>query len=104
MKDTKTEEFYTRLQEQLKGDTTWPAPYLYKFIVPGNAQKIAQIEAIFNGTNAQINTRDSSKGTYTSLSIKVVMASPEMVIEKIQASFSGGRSDFFIKFVFCNTD
>ena len=31
MKDTKTEEFYTRLQEQLKGDTTWPAPYLYKF-------------------------------------------------------------------------
>ena len=82
MKDTKTEEFYTRLQEQLKGDTTWPAPYLYKFIVPGNAQKIAQIEAIFNGTNAQINTRDSSKGTYTSLSIKVVMASPEMVIEK----------------------
>jgi putative lipoic acid-binding regulatory protein len=82
MKDTKTEEFYTRLQEQLKGDTTWPAPYLYKFIVPGNAQKIAQIEAIFNGTNAQINTRDSSKGTYTSLPIKVVMASPEMVIEK----------------------
>jgi putative lipoic acid-binding regulatory protein len=82
MKDTKTEEFYTRLQEQLKGDTTWPAPYLYKFIVPGNTQKIAQIEAIFNGTNAQINTRDSSKGTYTSLSIKVVMASPEMVIEK----------------------
>ena len=82
MKDTKTEEFYTRLQEQLKEDTTWPAPYLYKFIVPGNAQKIAQIEAIFNGTNAQINTRDSSKGTYTSLSIKVVMASPEMVIEK----------------------
>ena len=82
MKDTKTEEFYTRLQEQLKGDTTWPAPYLYKFIVPGNTQKIAQIEAIFNGTNAQINTRDSSKGNYTSLSIKVVMASPEMVIEK----------------------
>lgn len=82
MKDTKTEEFYARLQEQLKGDTTWPAPYLYKFIVPGNVQKIAQIEAIFNGANAQINTRDSSKGTYTSLSIKVVMASPEKVIEK----------------------
>ena len=81
MKDTKTEEFYTRLQEQLKGDTTWPAPYLYKFIVPGNAQKIAQIEAVFNGMNAQINTRDSSKGTYSSVSIKVMMPSPEAVIE-----------------------
>ena len=32
MKDTKTEEVYARLQEQLKGDTTWPAPYLYKFL------------------------------------------------------------------------
>ena len=82
MKDTKTEEFYARLLEQLKGDTTWPAPYLYKFIVPADVQKIAQIEAIFNGTNAQINTRNSSKGTYTSLSIKVIMASPEKVIEK----------------------
>ena len=82
MKDTKTEEFYARLLEQLKGDTTWPAPYLYIFIVPTNVQKIAQIEAIFNGTNAKINTRDSSKGTYTSLSIKVMMASPEKVIEK----------------------
>ena len=82
MKDTKTEEFYARLLEQLKGDTTWPAPYLYKFIVPANVQKIAQIEAIFNGTNAKINTRDSSKGTYTRLSIKVMMASPEKVIEK----------------------
>ena len=82
MKDTKTEEFYARLLEQLKGDTTWPAPYLYKFIVPADVQRIAQIEAIFNGTNPQINTRDSSKGTYTSLSIKVIMASPEKVIEK----------------------
>ena len=82
MKDTKTEEFYARLLEQLKGDTTWPAPYLYKFIVPANVQKISQIEAIFNGANAQINTRDSSKGTYTSLSIKVMMTSPEKVIEK----------------------
>tara|TARA_B100000795_G_scaffold263296_1_gene242262 strand:- start:40292 stop:40579 length:288 start_codon:yes stop_codon:yes gene_type:complete len=82
MEDTKTEEFYTRLLEQLKAGTIWPAPYLYKFIVPGNAQKIAQIEAVFNNTNAQINTRDSSKGAYTSLSIKVVMASAEEVIKK----------------------
>jgi putative lipoic acid-binding regulatory protein len=82
MEDTKAEEFYSRLEEQLKADTTWPAPYLYKFIVPGNTKKIAQIEAIFNSINAQINTRDSSKGAFTSLSIKVVMASPEAVIEK----------------------
>ena len=78
----KSEEFYTRLRQQLDGDTEWPGPYLYKFIVPASNEKIAEIEAIFDDTDAQIQTRDSSKGTYTSLSIKVTMDSPDAVIEK----------------------
>ncbi|RFN58433.1 DUF493 family protein [Marixanthomonas ophiurae] len=83
MKDEKkTEDFYNRLREQLEADTTWPAAYLYKFIVPSNLEKIAEIEAIFNETGAKINTRDSSKGKYTSISIKVTMDSPDAVIEK----------------------
>ncbi len=82
MSDSKTKEFYERLKEQLKGDTSWPASYLYKFIVPADTRKIAEIEAIFDGTGAKINTRDSSKGKYTSLSINVIMASPEDVITK----------------------
>ncbi|GEQ86013.1 hypothetical protein ULMS_15210 [Patiriisocius marinistellae] len=80
--DKKTEEFYTRLKEQLQGDTEWPAPYLYKFIVPASNEKIAEIEQIFDGLNAEINTRDSSKGTYTSISIRVTMVSPEAVVAK----------------------
>ncbi|OAB78913.1 DUF493 family protein [Cochleicola gelatinilyticus] len=80
--EKKTTEFYARLKEQLEGDTTWPAPYLYKFIVPSDASKIAEIEGVFNGTDATIETRDSSKGTYTSVSIKVTMNSPDAVIEK----------------------
>lgn len=78
----KSEEFYTRLKEQLEGDTTWPAPYLYKFIVPAQNEKIAEIERIFDNMNAHIQTRDSSKGTYTSVSIKVTLESPDAVIEK----------------------
>jgi hypothetical protein len=78
----KTEEFYKRLREQLEGDTDWPAPYLYKFIVPASNDKIAEIEAIFDCSGALIQTRDSSKGTYTSLSIKVTMDSPDAVIKK----------------------
>tara|TARA_R110000787_G_scaffold86285_12_gene184146 strand:+ start:25303 stop:25593 length:291 start_codon:yes stop_codon:yes gene_type:complete len=77
-----TAAFYKRLKKSLKKDTTWPAGYLYKFIVPASNEKIAEIEAIFDGTNAEIKTRDSSKGTYTSLSIKVTMKSPDAVIEK----------------------
>ena len=79
---TKTEEFYNRLREQLEQDTNWPAPYLYKFIVPAELEKLAEIEAVFDGSNAAIQTRDSSKGTYTSISIKVTMSSADAVIEK----------------------
>lgn len=80
--DKKSEDFYARLREQLAGDTQWPAPYLFKFIVPASNEKIAEIEAVFDGTGAQIQTRDSSKGTYTSVSVKVTMDSPDAVIEK----------------------
>jgi putative lipoic acid-binding regulatory protein len=80
--DKSTSEFYARLKQQLKDDTSWPAPYLYKFIVPADLDKIAKIESIFDGSDAQINRRDSSRGTYTSVSIKVLMKSPDAVIEK----------------------
>lgn len=80
--DKKTTEFYKRLKSQLETDTSWPSIYLYKFIVPANLEKIAEIESIFDGTNAEIKTRDSSKGTYTSLSIKVKMDTPDAVIQK----------------------
>ncbi len=80
--DKKTIDFYKRLKIQLEEGTLWPSLYLYKFIVPASLEKIAEIEAIFDGTNADITTRDSSKGTYTSLSIKVKMDSPDAVIQK----------------------
>ena len=77
-----TEAFYKKLKKSLKKDTTWPAKYLYKFIVPTSKEKIEEIETIFSATNAEITIRDSSKGTYTSLSITVTMKSPDAVIEK----------------------
>lgn len=80
--DNNTTEFYERLKKQLEDDTTWPAPYLFKFIVPASLEKIAEIRAIFDGSAADINTRDSTKGTYTSVSIKVTMESSDAVVEK----------------------
>lgn len=80
--DKKTAAFYERLKKQLADHTTWPSPYLYKFIIPANLEKIAEIEAIFDGTDADITTRDSSKGAYSSVSIKVTMDSPEAVVKK----------------------
>ena len=80
--DKKSSEFYERLKTQLENDTAWPSQYLYKFLVPGKLEKIAEIEAAFDGTDAKINTRDSSKGAFTSISVKVTMESADSVIAK----------------------
>jgi len=81
--DKNPEEFYTKLKGRLEETTTsWPADYLYKFIVPSDNQKIAEIEAIFDNMGAVINTKASSKGTYTSVSIHVKMENPDAVIAK----------------------
>jgi hypothetical protein len=77
-----TADFYKRLKIQLGENSSWPSVYLYKFIVPSELKKIAQIEAIFNDTKAAISIRESSKGTYTSVSVKMTMHSPDAVIEK----------------------
>ncbi|MEM7087815.1 MAG: DUF493 family protein, partial [Bacteroidota bacterium] len=78
----KSDAFYKRLREQLEEDTTWPSEYLYKFIIPASLEKLAEIEAIFDGSGANIQTRDSAKGTYTSISVKLHMESADAVIEK----------------------
>ncbi len=80
--EKETIEFYNRLRTQLEENTRWPSVYLYKFIVPANLEKVSRIKEIFNKAKAEISTRDSSKGTYTSISVKVIMESPDAVIEK----------------------
>lgn len=84
--DKKTEEFYARLREELNNTTEkWPTEYLYKFIVPTDAEKILAVEEAFNGMGAVIETTQSKTGKYTSISINVVMASADAIIEKYTA-------------------
>lgn len=78
----KTEEFYKRLKAQLEDNFSWPSTYLYKFIVPSDPAKVAAIKDIFADTSANLQTKESSKGTFTSVSVKVRMKSPDAVIEK----------------------
>ena len=67
--DEKTREFYIRLKEELNSvNKTWPSKYLYKFIVPTNAEKIATVESAFDRMGAVIDTRASKNGKYTSIS------------------------------------
>jgi len=80
--DKKTEEFYKKLRVQLYETTRWPSEYLYKFIVPTDQSKINQIEGLFNNLGAVITTKESGKGTYTSVSVNVDMKDPDTVIAK----------------------
>ena len=80
--DKKTEEFYSRLREELNNTSVWPSEYLYKFIVPTDKKKIEEVENAFDNLGAVIQTTQSKTGKYTSLSVNVTMENPEQVIEK----------------------
>jgi len=76
------EEFYAKLKVQLGDTSIWPAPYLFKFIVPSSEDKIKQICSIFDHEGAVIDTKESRTGKYTSISINVKMKDPDAVIAK----------------------
>ena len=80
--DKKTEEFYVRLKEELAKTSEWPSEYLYKFIVPTTTKKIEEVENAFDNMGAVIKTHKSKAGKYTSISVNVLMESPELVVEK----------------------
>ncbi len=77
-----SEEFYEKLKTQLHETASWPAEYLYKFIVKSDLEKIAKLEAIFDNMGAVITTTESKNGKYTSVSINLLMRNPGTVIEK----------------------
>lgn len=76
------DEFYAKLKTQLADTSIWPAPYLYKFIVPTDPVKVLQIESLFNHSGAVITKKESRTGKYTSVSINVRMKDPDAVIDR----------------------
>ena len=77
-----SEEFYEKLKRQLDETASWPAEYLYKFIVKTDNKKIVKLQSIFNNMGAVINTTVSKNAKYTSVSVNLLMRNPDAVIEK----------------------
>ena len=67
------------LREKLEG-LSFPSLYLFKFIVKSDVQNIAQVESLFNSERAQIRRKESSKGTFVSISVKEIMLSSDEII------------------------
>jgi len=80
--DKNTEAFYERLKVELDFSNTWPAEYLYKFIVPTDPLKIKIIEEAFDCMGAVIKTTKSKTGKFTSISIDVHMKDYQEIIDK----------------------
>jgi putative lipoic acid-binding regulatory protein len=78
-----TEDIYAGLKEKLQA-MKWPAPYMYKFVLPGgDSEKMQALKAIFNGMKCDMSVNKSKNGKYISLTIKVKkMYSANAVIEK----------------------
>ncbi len=74
-------EFYQKLKAQLEDTTSFPADYMYKFIVPSNENQVKEVQDIFNNTGAVINTKKSKTGKYISVSIVINIESADKVIE-----------------------
>lgn len=75
---------YEALRKKLDELESWPSLYMFKFIVPADNQKIAQVEALFNTKEAQVTTRSSNKGNFVSITAVEMMITPESVIERYQ--------------------
>jgi len=82
--DKNTEEFYERLKVELDMANTWPAEYLFKFIVPTDIEKIQKVEEAFDCMGAVIKTTKSKTGKFTSLSVDVLVKDAQEIVDKYQ--------------------
>ena len=81
-KEKNIAEFYERLKVELDNSNTWPAEYLYKFIMPSVDDNVERVEKAFDRMGAVIKTTKSKTGKFTSVSIDVTMNSADEVIGK----------------------
>ena len=76
-----SKEFYSRFYNQLVNSQNWPGKYLFKFIVKSESPHLSVLKTYFESSKAIISEKKSSKKSFTSLSVKVEMKTPEDVIE-----------------------
>lgn len=76
-----TEEQISQLKLKLEELHKWPDIYMFKFIIPVDEAKKHKVVSTFSET-AEIRFKESSKGTYTSVTIKERCPSAEYVVDK----------------------
>ena len=76
-----SDDFYLRFYDQLLESQEWPGVYLFKFIVKAESPHLNTLKSYFGNDQSQFSEKQSSKKTFTSLSVKVKMETPDNVIQ-----------------------
>jgi putative lipoic acid-binding regulatory protein len=71
---------FAELRKKLDETLSYPAVYMFKFILMADNRRIAMVENLF-GENAEIYTKESDKGKYISITVKEVMMSTDEIID-----------------------
>lgn len=70
-----------RLKEQLEKSVQWPSEYMFKLIFPSDIKNFALVRELFP-EESQFESRNSSSGKYTIVTVREFMLSSEEVITR----------------------
>lgn len=80
-----SEKEFESLKGKISESMSFPGVYMYKFIVETNNRNIALVENLFE-EDAEILTRESGRGRYTSITAKQVVMNVEEIISKYRSA------------------
>ncbi|MDI1354043.1 MAG: DUF493 family protein [bacterium] len=75
-----TEEELNNFKQKLIESMSFPGVYMFKFIVTSEHRNIALVQNLFEAETI-INSRGSSNGKYTSITVKQVVMTVEEILE-----------------------
>jgi len=75
-----TEEDLERFKAKLNESMSFPSVYMFKFIIASEHRNIALVESLFE-PEADIHTKESRQGRYTSITAKQVVMSADEIIQ-----------------------
>jgi hypothetical protein len=70
---------YSKLLELLVRDFTWPSKYMFKFVVPFEAESLEILKTLFSD-KAVIKHRESKTSKFISFTATQIMDNPDEVI------------------------
>jgi len=79
-KNTKSEDFYLRFEDQLLESQDWPGMYMYKFIVKDGSDEIDQLKKILDKYDGKSSFKSSTTNKFISVTFEHIALSPSDVI------------------------